>query len=120
MTRSSSPPYIGVAVMRDEWLKSHPADAAKVLNAMREAVEFGAKNPDAVVSILKKAANLNDSGARFYGNHWSTMNTVALGPDDIATLKRTFGVFKAAGTLKGELPADLFYPKPYLDAEKMR
>jgi NitT/TauT family transport system substrate-binding protein len=120
MTRSSSPPYIGVAVMRDEWLKSNPADAAKVLAAMRAAVQFGAANPDAVVSILKKAANLNDSGARFYGEHWSSMNTVALGPDDVATLKRTFGVFKAAGTLKGELPADLFDPKPYLDAEKMK
>ncbi|WP_377694470.1 ABC transporter substrate-binding protein [Paraburkholderia humisilvae] len=120
MTRSPTPPYIGVAVMRDEWLKNNPADAAKVLVAMREAVQFGAANPDAVVAILKKAANMNDKGAHFYSAHWTSMNTVAFARDDIATLKRTFDVFKAAGTLKGELPADLFYPKPYLDAEKMK
>jgi ABC-type nitrate/sulfonate/bicarbonate transport system substrate-binding protein len=120
MTRSPAPPYIGVAVMRNEWLQNNPADAAKVLAAMREAVKFGAANPDAVVAILKKAANMNDEGAHFYGAHWASMNTVAFGPDDIATLKRTFEVFKTAGTLKGELSADLFYPKPFLDAEKMK
>ncbi len=120
MTKSSTPPYIGVAVMRSEWLNSHPAEAAKAIVAMREAVQFGAANPDAVVAILKKAGNMSDQGARFYGDHWTSMNTVSFGPDDIATLKRTFDVFKAAGTLKGNLPADLFYPKPFLDAGTMK
>jgi NitT/TauT family transport system substrate-binding protein len=43
-----------------------------------------------------------------------------MGPDDIATLKRTFDVFKAAGTLKGDLPAQLFDPQPFLEAEKTK
>ncbi len=120
MTKASTPPYIGVAVMRNEWLKENPADAAKVLAAMREAVSFGAANPDAVVAVLKKAGNMNDQGARFYSDHWTTMNTVSFKSGDIDTLKRTFEVFKAAGTLKGELPADLFYQKPYLDSEEVK
>src|SRR5258706_2585682 len=120
MTKASTPPYIGVAVMRNEWLKENPADAAKVLAAMREAVSFGAANPDAVVAVLKKAGNMNDQGARFYSDHWTTMNTVSFKSGDIDTLKRTFEVFKAAGTLKGELPVDLFYQKPYLDSEGVK
>jgi NitT/TauT family transport system substrate-binding protein len=48
------------------------------------------------------------------------MNTVSFKSGDIDTLKRTFEVFKAAGTLKGELPADLFYQKPYLDSEAVK
>lgn len=120
MTKASTPPYIGVAVMRIEWLKDNPADAAKVLAAMRQALAFGAANPDAVVAILKKAGNMSDEGARFYGDHWTTMNTVSFKSGDIGTLKRTFEVFKAAGTLKGELPADLFYQKPYLDSEAVK
>jgi NitT/TauT family transport system substrate-binding protein len=91
-----------------------------VLAAMREAVQFGTTHPDAVVAALKQAANLSDEGARFYGDHWASMNTVAMEPDDVATLKRTFDVFKASGTLKGELPAQLFDPKPYLEAEKAK
>jgi NitT/TauT family transport system substrate-binding protein len=84
---------------------------------MREALAFGAANPAAVVAILRKAANMNDQGARFYSDHWTTMNTVSFKQTDVDTLKRTFEVFKAGGTLKGELPADLFYQKPYLDSE---
>jgi NitT/TauT family transport system substrate-binding protein len=117
MTRASTPPYIGVAVMRNEWLQQNPNDAAKVITAMREALAFGAANPAAVVAILRKAANMNDQGARFYSDHWTTMNTVSFKQTDVDTLKRTFEVFKAGGTLKGELPADLFYQKPYLDSE---
>jgi ABC-type nitrate/sulfonate/bicarbonate transport system substrate-binding protein len=120
MTKSSAPPYIGVAVMRSEWLQANPADAVKVLAAMREAVQFGTTHPDAVIAALKQTANISDEGARFYGEHWASMNTVAMGPDDIATLKRTFDVFKAAGTLKGDLPAQLFDPQPFLEAEKTK
>jgi ABC-type nitrate/sulfonate/bicarbonate transport system substrate-binding protein len=120
MTNASTPPYIGVAVMREEWLKANPADAVKVVVAMREALKFGADNPDAVVAVLKKAGNMGDQGAKIYGDHWTSMNTVSFNNGDIATLERTFAVFKSAGTLKGELPAGLFYQQPYLDSEKAK
>ena len=120
MTQSSTPPYIGVAVMRKEWLTQNPADAVKVIVAMRQALQFGAQNKDAVVQILKKAGNMSEQGASVYGDHWSSMNTVTFEPSDIATLKRTFEVFKAAGTLKGELPADLFDQAPYLDSKGLK
>jgi ABC-type nitrate/sulfonate/bicarbonate transport system substrate-binding protein len=120
MTKASTPPFIGVAVMRDEWLKANPADAVKVVVAMQQALKFGAGNPDAVVAILRKAGNMSDQGAKFYGDHWTSMNTVSFSNSDIATLERTFAVFKSAGTLKGELSADLFYQQPYLDSEKAK
>jgi ABC-type nitrate/sulfonate/bicarbonate transport system substrate-binding protein len=118
MTKASTPPYIGVAVMRDEWLKANPADAAKVVRAMQQAVKFGADNPSEVAAILKKAGNMSDQGAKFYSDHWNNVNTVSFNNSDIATLERTFAVFKSAGTLKGDLPAGLFYQQPYLDSEK--
>lgn len=113
MTKTQTPPYIGVAVMRDEWLNAHPADAAKAVAAMRDALAIGNAHPDLVVAALKQTANISDSGARFYATHWASMNTVSFGPDDIATLKRTFDVFKAAGTLKGDLPVQIFDQQPY-------
>ncbi|WP_438393144.1 ABC transporter substrate-binding protein [Caballeronia sp. DA-9] len=120
MTKSTTPPYIGVAVMRDEWLKANPEDAAKVITAMRQALKFGTDDPAAVKAILKEASNMSDQGAMFYSDHWGGMNTVSFKPDDIATLKRTFEVFKSAGTLKGDLPQGLFYQQPYLESEKSR
>lgn len=120
MTKSTTPPYVGVAVMRDEWLKANPEDAAKVITAMRQALKFGTDDPAAVKAILKEASNMSDQGAMFYSDHWSGMNTVSFKPDDIATLKRTFEVFKSAGTLKGDLPQGLFYQQPYLESEKSR
>jgi NitT/TauT family transport system substrate-binding protein len=117
MTKTSTPPYIGVAVMRSDWLKENPAEAPKVLAAMRSALAFGTANPAAVTAILKKAGNMSDEGARFYSDHWTQMNTVSFEQADIDTLKRTFSVFKAGGTLKGNLPDDLFDQKPYLDSE---
>jgi len=113
MTKTATPPYIGVAMMRDEWLSAHPADAAKVVAAMRDALALGNAHPEAVVAALKQTANMTDAGARFYATHWASMNAVSFGPDDIATLKRTFDVFKAAGTLKGELPVQVFDRGPY-------
>jgi len=120
MTKTSTPPYIGVAVMRSDWLGKHPADAVKAIAAMRDALALGNAHPEAVVAALKQAANINDSGARFYADHWASMNAVSFGPDDIATLKRTFDVFRSAGTLKGELSPQVFDDKPYRDAVAMK
>jgi ABC-type nitrate/sulfonate/bicarbonate transport system substrate-binding protein len=120
MTKSPSPPYIGVAIVRNEWLEKNPATAAKAVLAMRQALEFGASNKSAVVDILKKAANMPEDGAKFYADVWTKSNAVTLEERDIATLKRTFEIFKADGTLKGDLPADLFYTKPYTDSKVLK
>jgi NitT/TauT family transport system substrate-binding protein len=120
MTKSSSPPYIGVAAMRSDWIDKNPADAAKVIAAMRNAYDFGVAHPDQVAKDVQQMAHLNDSGAKFYGDHWSSMNAVSMKDSDIDTLKRTFDVFKAAGTLKGTLPVQMFDQTPYLGALKLK
>jgi NitT/TauT family transport system substrate-binding protein len=120
MTKSSAPPYIGVAAMRSDWIDKNPADAAKVIAAMRNAYDFGLAHPQQVAKDVQQTAHLNDSGAKFYADHWSSMNAVSFKDSDIDTLKRTFEVFKAAGTLKGTLPAQMFDQKPFLDAGKLK
>ena len=119
MTKSKSLPYIGVAVVRTDWLQKYPQAGAAAVVAMREALVFGEKNPAVVVDVLKKAANMPDDGAKLYAELWSGMNTVTFEPGDIDTLKRTFEIFKADGTLKGDLP-DMFLTKPWNDAKAMR
>ena len=120
MTKSASPAYIGVAGMRSDWIDAHPADAAKVIAAMRKAYDFGVQHPEQVTKDVQKMAHLNDSGAQFYANNWSTMNAVSMKDSDIDTLKRTFDVFKAAGTLKGTPAAQTFDQAPYLASLKLK
>jgi NitT/TauT family transport system substrate-binding protein len=116
MTKRPSPAYIGVAGMRSDWIAAHPADAAKVIAAMRRAYDFGVQHPAQVAKDVQRMANINESGAQFYATHWATMNAVSMKDSDIDTLKRTFDVFKAAGTLKGTLAAQTFDQAPYLGA----
>lgn len=120
MTKTNSPPYIGVAIVRKEWMDKNPTGAAKMVVAMRNALEFGAVNKPAVVDILKKAANMPQDGANLYADMWTKMNAVSFEESDIATLKRTFEIFKADGTLKGDLPTALFDTKPYLDSKRIK
>ncbi|WP_020201657.1 ABC transporter substrate-binding protein [Cupriavidus sp. WS] len=120
MTKSKSLPYIGVAIMRDDWMKKYPDGAARAVAAMRDTLNFGARNGAAVVEILKKAGNLPESGARMYADRWLGMNAVSLEPADIDTLKRTFDIFKAEGILKGNMPADIFLARPYNDAKALK
>jgi ABC-type nitrate/sulfonate/bicarbonate transport system substrate-binding protein len=120
MTKSKSLPYIGVALMRDDWMKKYPDGAAKVVAAMRDTLNFGAKNGGEVIEILKKAGNMPESGAKTYADRWLGMNAVTFEPADIDTLKRTFEIFKEEGVLKGDLPKDIFLTKPYVDSKSIK
>jgi NitT/TauT family transport system substrate-binding protein len=120
MTKSSSPPYIGVAILRQEWMDKNPGGAAKLVVAMRNALEFGGNNKPAVTDILKKAANMPEDGARLYADLWTRMNAVSFEESDLVTLKRTFEIFKADGSLKGDLPIGMFDTKPYLDSKRIK
>jgi len=118
MTKSDSLPYIGAAIVRDEWLAKYPDAAPRMIAAMRQTLDYGASHPDEVIGALKKAANMPDVGARFYADNWLAMNAVTFEPADLDTLKRTFDIFKAGGLVKGDLPDGLFVTGPYVKSKE--
>lgn len=120
MTKSKSFPYIGVALMREDWMKKYPDGAAKVVAGMRDTLKYGAKNGEQVMEILKKAANMQEAGAKMYADRWLGMNAVTMEPADIDTLTRTFEIFKKEGILKGDLPVGAFLTQPYEDSKRIK
>ena len=120
LSKSDSVPYIGVGVVRTEVLEKNPELVARAIAAMRNALAWGEANRDEVAAILQKSANLPAEDARAYVGHWSAMNRVSLEATDIETLKREHQLFVEAGSLKGELPADVFDPAPYEKSKSIK
>ncbi|PLZ02900.1 nitrate ABC transporter substrate-binding protein [Burkholderia sp. WAC0059] len=113
LTKSDATPYIGVSAVRSEYLQQHPQDVAKVIAAMRDALQWGASHHAEVSAILQKSANLPAADADAYAARWSDINRVTFEPVDIATLEREHQIFVTGGVIQGNLPADLFATGPY-------
>ncbi|TAM90872.1 MAG: ABC transporter substrate-binding protein [Candidimonas sp.] len=115
-----SVPYNAVAVIRDDWMKANPGATAKVVLALRNALEFGSAHGPAVVSAVKKIANASDKTAAAYVTLWNENYRVSLTPTDQDTLKRMFAIFKESGLLKGNLPAGTLDAAPYEESLKLK
>lgn len=113
LTKSDAVPYIGVSAVRADWLAQHPADAAKLIAGMRDALQWGATHRSEVSAILQKSANLPAADADAYAARWSDINRVSFEPADIETLQREHKIFVDGGVIQGELPAGLFDTAPY-------
>jgi sulfonate transport system substrate-binding protein len=120
LTKLDALPYIGVGAVRTEILEKHPETIARVVFGMRQALDWGNKNPDQVAGILQKMANLPPDDAKAYASHWSSMNRVTLEPVDIETLKREHKLFMDAGSIKGSLPDGLFVTGPYQQSKAIQ
>ncbi len=120
LTHTDAVPYIGVGTVRADYLAQHPDAVARVIAALKDTLAWGRANPDAVVAILQKQANLPEKDARIYMKHWDNMNRLAFEPADIDTLKRQHSVFVQSGAIQGDLKDTLFDNRPYLAAKSIK
>ena len=120
LTKSESVPYIGIGAVRSDFVAQHPEVVARVVAALRDAVEWGGAHAAEVASILQESANLPAADARAYAGLWKNMYRVAFEPADIATLERQHEVFAASGLIKGKLDPALFVTGPYEQSKSLR
>lgn len=120
MTKSTASPFIGIAIVHNDYLAKNPDGIVKFIVGMRKALEFGSKNKKQVAEILQKAANLPADDAQAYANLWDNIYRVTFEPQDIATLKRMNEIFKAGATSKKNLPDSAFLAEPYLKSKQIK
>jgi len=120
MTKSNASPFIGIAIVHNDYLAKNPDAVARFIVGMRKALEFGSKNKKQVAEILQKAANLPADDALAYANLWDNIYRVTFEPQDIATMKRMNDIFKAGGTAKTDVPDSAFYADPYIKSKQIK
>ena len=120
MTKSNASPFIGIAIVHNDYLAKNPDAVVKFIVGMRKALEFGSKNKKQVAEILQKAANLPADDALAYANLWDNIYRVTFEPQDIATMKRMNDIFKAGGTAKTDVPDSAFYADPYIRSKQIK
>jgi NitT/TauT family transport system substrate-binding protein len=120
LTGREAPPVLGVGLMSNAWLKANPADAAKVVAAMRNAFEAGKADKAAVARALAAAGNIPEAEAKAYAALWDGIYTVSMEPADIASLKAEFDVFKNVGVVKGTLPDAALVSAPYEQSKSIK
>jgi sulfonate transport system substrate-binding protein len=120
MTKSNASPFIGIAIVHNDYLAKNPDAVVRFIVGMRKALEFGSKNKKQVAEILQKAANLPADDAQAYANLWDNIYRVTFEPQDIATMKRMNDIFKAGGTAKTDVPDSAFYAEPYIKSKQIK
>ena len=120
MTKSNASPFIGIAIVHNDYLAKNPDAVVRFIVGMRKALEFGSKNKKQVADILQKAANLPADDALAYANLWDNIYRVTFEPQDIATMKRMNDIFKAGGTAKSDVPDSAFYADPYIKSKQIK
>ena len=120
LTKQDARPVLGVGLMRNAWMKQNPEAPAKVIAAMRKAYEFGKADKASVAKILAASANLSTRDADAYAALWDGIYTVSMEPADVASLRREFDVFKAAGAVEGSLPEAALVTTPYKQSRAIR
>lgn len=120
LTHSDAVPYIGVGAVRSELIEKHPQTVARVIAALRDTLAWGKTHPQEVVELLQKKANLPKHDAEVYFSRWDSMNRLTFEPEDIDTLKRQHQVFVASGTVKGDVPDNLYNDSAYRAAKSIQ
>jgi len=120
LTHSDAVPYIGVGAVRSELIEKHPQTVARVIAALRDTLAWGKTHPQEVVELLQKNANLPKHDAEVYFSRWDSMNRLTFEPEDIDTLKRQHQVFVASGTVKGDVPDNLYNDSAYRAAKSIQ
>ena len=117
LTKSSSVPVIGVGAVNSDYLAKNPDAVAKFVIGMKEATDWGARNPARVAEILQKAANMKPDDADAYAKQWSSTYITSMEPGDVAMMKSMGEIFRKAGTIKNPIPDSAFAPEPYAKAK---
>jgi ABC-type nitrate/sulfonate/bicarbonate transport system substrate-binding protein len=118
MTRSTAPPILGVALVHTTYAKQHPDAVVKFVRALISATKFGRDHTDQAADMLSKTANLDAKDATSYAKLWNEIYTASMEPADIATFKAMAQIFKAGGTIEGDVPDSLYVTAPYEQAKR--
>jgi NitT/TauT family transport system substrate-binding protein len=117
LTKGNAAPVIGMGTVRTEYLEKNPEAVVKFVIGMKEATDWGAKNPARVAEILQKAANMKPDDAKAYAGLWGATYVTSMEPADVAMMKKMAEIFRAAGTIKGTVPDSAFATEPYVKAK---
>jgi NitT/TauT family transport system substrate-binding protein len=117
LTKSTAAPVIGMGIVHSDYLAKNPDAVVKFVLGMKEATDWGAKNPARVAEILQKAANLKPDNAAAYAKQWNAIYITSMEPADVAMMKRMAEIFKGAGSLKKDVPDSAFATDPYVKAK---
>ena len=118
MTKADARPILAVALVHKTFAKDHPDAVVKVVRAIMAATKFGHDQPDKATEMLSKAANLDAKDATSYAKLWNEIYTATMEPADVATFKTMAQIFKAGGTIEGDVPDSLYVTAPYEQAKK--
>ena len=117
LTKANAAPVIGIGIVRSEYLEKNPEAVVKFVLGMKEATDWGAKNPVRVAEILEKAANMKPDNAKAYASLWSATYVTSMEPADVAMMKKMAEIFRNAGSIKGNVPDSAFATEPYAKAK---
>ena len=120
LTKSNAAPILAVTIVHNDYLTKQPQAVAQFIAAVRDALEFGAKNKPRVAEILQKAANMNATDARAYADQWEGAYMASFEPSDIASLKRLQEIARASGAVKKDAPDSAFAAEPFQRSKQMK
>ena len=104
MTRANAVPILAVALVHTTFAKDHPDAVVKAVRAIMAATKFGHEQPDKAADMLSKTANLDAKDATSYARLWDQIYIATMEPQDVATFKTMAQIFKAIGTIEGDVP----------------
>jgi ABC-type nitrate/sulfonate/bicarbonate transport system substrate-binding protein len=118
MTKADASPILAVALVHKTFAKDHPDAVVKAVRAIMAATRFGRDHPDQAAEMLSKTANLDAKDATSYARLWTQIYTASMEPADVATFKTMAQIFKASGTIEGDVPDSLYVTAPYEQAKR--
>jgi NitT/TauT family transport system substrate-binding protein len=118
MTGTNALPILGVSVVHKTFAREHPDAVVKFVRAVMAATKFGHNEPAKAAEMLSRAANLDAKDATSYARLWDQIYIASMEPADIATLKTMAQIFKAVGTIEGNVPDSLYNAGPYEQAKR--
>jgi ABC-type nitrate/sulfonate/bicarbonate transport system substrate-binding protein len=90
----------------------------KFVRAIMAATKFGREQSDKATEMLSKAANLDAKDATSYAKLWNEIYTATMESDTVMTFKTMAQLFKAGGTIEGDVPDSLYATGPYEQAKR--
>ena len=118
MTRSDALPILAATIVHTRYARAHPEATVKFVRAMLAATRFGREQTDKAADMLRHASNLDAKDATSYARLWDQIYIASMEAADVAAFKAMADIFRAGGTIEGEVPASLFVTGPYESAKR--
>jgi NitT/TauT family transport system substrate-binding protein len=118
MTKTDAVPILAAAIVHKTFAQQHPEATVKLVRAMIAATRFGREHTDQAAEMLRQTSNLDAKDATSYARLWNDIYTASMEDADLATFKTMAEIFRAGGTIEGQVPDSLFATGPYQQAKR--